>query len=158
MNGRIFQLNTSNGGVPKLAVREAYLTPTGLEGDRQRDRRFHGGPERALCLYALERILQLQAEGHPIFPGSAGENVTLAGLDWAALKPGARLALGEEAVVEVSSYTTPCRVIAASFHEGGFRRIHQKTHPGASRLYARVLQTGRLAVGQSARLLNGDAS
>jgi MOSC domain-containing protein YiiM len=157
MNGRIFQLNTSHGGVPKLAVREAYLTPTGLEGDRQRDRRYHGGPERALCLYALERILQLQGEGHPIFPGSAGENVTFAGLDWAALKPGARLALGEEAVVEISSYTTPCRIIAESFLDGGFQRILQKSHPGDSRLYARVLQTGRLAVGQAVRLLNGDA-
>ena len=157
MNGRIFQLNTSNGGVPKLAVREAYLTPTGLEGDRQRDRRYHGGPERALCLYALERILQLQGEGHPIFPGSAGENVTLAGLDWAALKPGARLALGEEAVVEISSYTTPCRIIGESFLDGGFGRILQKSHPGDSRLYARVLQTGRLAVGQTVRLLDSDA-
>lgn len=158
MNGRIFQLNTSHGGVPKLAVREAYLTPNGLEGDRQRDRRYHGGPERALCLYALERILQLQGEGHPIFPGSAGENVTLAGLDWAALKPGARLALGEEAVIEISSYTTPCRIIAESFLGGGFKRILQKSHPGDSRLYARVLQTGRLAVGQTVRLLDGEAS
>jgi MOSC domain-containing protein YiiM len=158
MNGRIFQLNSSGGGVPKLAVREAYLTPNGLEGDRQRDRRYHGGPERALCLYALERILQLQAEGHPIFPGSVGENVTVAGLDWSALKPGARLALGEEVVVEVSSYTTPCRVIAESFLDGGFKRILQKANPGDSRLYARVLQTGRLAVGQTVRLLNGDAA
>ncbi len=156
MQGRIFQLNSSDGGVPKLAVREALLTPTGLEGDRQRDRRYHGGPERALCLYALERISELQAEGHPIFPGSAGENVTLAGLDWAALKPGSRLALGEEVVVEISSYTKPCRIIAESFLGGGFERIYQKTHPGDSRLYARVLQTGRLAVGQTARLLDGE--
>src|ERR1043166_4252029 len=44
MDGRIFQLNRSDGGVPKLAVREAWLTPTGLEGDRQRDLRFHRGP------------------------------------------------------------------------------------------------------------------
>ena len=38
---------------------------------------FHGGPERALCLFSLERILELQAEGHPIFPGAAGENITI---------------------------------------------------------------------------------
>ncbi len=158
MQGRIFQLNSSDGGVPKLAMREAFLTPNGLEGDRQRDKRYHGGPERALCLYALERIVELQAEGHPIFPGSVGENVTVTGLDWAALKPGARLALGEEVVVELSSYTTPCRNIAGSFLDGSFGRIHQKTHPGDSRLYARVLQTGRLAVGQPVRLLDGAAS
>ena len=153
--GRIFQLNLSRGGVPKLAVREAVLTPAGLEGDRQRDLRYHGGPERALCLYALERVLELQAEGHPVFPGSVGENLTLAGLDWSRLAPGARLALGEEALVEVTSYTAPCKIIAASFTGGEFKRISQKLHPGHSRLYARVLRPGRLRTGDMVRVSNG---
>lgn len=154
MEGRIFQLNVSNGGVPKLAVREAVLTSEGLGGDRQRDRRYHGGPERALCLFALERVMELQAEGHPVFPGSAGENLTVVGLDWSRLAPGARLALGDEALVEISSYTTPCKIIAASFTGGDFKRISQKQHPGHSRLYARVLRPGRLAVGQKITLLS----
>ena len=140
--------------MPKRAVREAQLGRTGLMGDKQAHARFHGGPERALCLYALERILELQAEGHPIFPGSVGENVTVTGLDWAALKPSDRLALGDQAVVEISSYTVPCKTIAGSFVDGGFARISQKTHPGDARLYARVLQPGRLAVGQFVRVLN----
>ncbi len=151
--GRIFQLNRSNGGVPKLVVREALLTTEGLEGDRQRDLRYHGGPERALCLYALERIVDLQREGHPIYPGAAGENVTLAGLDWAQLAPGARLHFGDDVIVEISSYTAPCRTIAASFLKGEYKRISQKLHAGDSRLYARVIQPGRLAVGQTVRIL-----
>jgi len=154
VEGRIFQLNVSGGGVPKLAVREAVLTSEGLEGDRQRDLRYHGGPQRALCLFALERVLELQAEGHPIFPGSVGENLTVVGLDWAGLAPGARLALGEEAVVQITSYTSPCKNIRASFAGGDFKRISQKVHPGDSRLYARVLRPGRLSVGQPVRLLN----
>ena len=155
MDGRIFQLNCSDGGVPKLAVHEDVVTETGLTRDRQRDLRYHGGPERALCLFALERILELQAEGHPIFPGSVGENVTTVGLDWSRLAPGARLALGDEVVVEISSYTSPCKNIAASFRDGEFKRISQKVHPGDSRLYARILRAGRLAVGQPVRLLDG---
>jgi MOSC domain-containing protein YiiM len=153
--GYIYQLNCSDGGVPKLPVREAQLTPTGLAGDRQAHRRFHGGPERALCLYALEQIQALQAEGHPIFPGSVGENITVAGLDWSSLKPGLRLALGDEVVIELSSYTMPCRNIRSSFSDGRFERISQKKHAGESRLYARVIRTGTLAVGQSVRVLNG---
>ena len=153
MTGRIYQLNCSGGGVPKLPVAEARLTKTGLEGDRQAHRLFHGGPERALCLYALEHIRALQAEGHPIYPGSVGENVTIEGLDWSSLAPGSRLALGDEVVVEISSYTTPCKTIKASFVDEGFKRISQKIHPGESRLYARVLQTGRLAVGHQVRVL-----
>ncbi|HEX8352077.1 MAG TPA: MOSC domain-containing protein [Pyrinomonadaceae bacterium] len=156
--GRIFQLNVSGGGVPKLAVREAVLTPGGLEGDRQRNLRLHGGPERAVCLYALEHVLALQAEGHPIFPGSVGENLTLVGLDWSRLAPGARLALGEASLVEVTSYTSPCKIIAASFIDGDFKRISQKLRPGLSRLYARVLRPGRLSVGDRVRILNGPVS
>jgi MOSC domain-containing protein YiiM len=155
MEGRIFQLNLSNGGVPKLAVREARLTPTGLVGDRQRDLRYHGGPERALCLYSLERILELQAEGHAIFPGSVGENVTVAGLDWAGLGPGARLALGEEVEIEISSYAAPCKKITDSFNGGDFKRISPKVRPTDARLYARVLQVGRIAVGQRVSVLAG---
>src|ERR1700730_18267681 len=105
MEGRIFQLNASAGGVPKLAVREATVTATGMVGDSHNFPDIHGGPERALCLFSLERILELQAEGHPIFPGAAGENVTVSGLDWGKLEPGVRLALGDEVLIEITKYT-----------------------------------------------------
>jgi MOSC domain-containing protein YiiM len=153
MEGRIFQLNRSGGGVPKLGVREAFIDANGLEGDRQRNLRFHGGPGRALCLFPLELILELQAEGHPVFPGSVGENVTVTGLEWSRVEPGTRLSLGDEALVEITSYTAPCKTIAASFSDGDFKRISQKVRPGDSRLYARVLRPGRLAVGDTVKLL-----
>jgi MOSC domain-containing protein YiiM len=154
MEGRIFQLNASPGGVPKLAVREAMVTELGLAGDDHNFPDIHGGPDRALCLFSLERILELQAEGHPIFPGAVGDNVTISGIDWASVTPGQRLALGEEVVVEITSYTSPCNSIPAFFVDGKYQRISQKVHPGYSRVYARVSQPGRLAVGQPVRLLN----
>ena len=154
MEGTIYQLNCSNGGVPKTPVPDSLLDHTGLQGDRQAHPKFHGGPQRALCLYALERIEALQREGHPIFPGSVGENVTVAGLDWNLLKPGSRLSLGDEVLVEITSYASPCRTIAASFLKRDSQRIKQQKHPGDARLYARVLQTGRLAVGQTVRRLD----
>lgn len=154
-SGYIYQLNCSAGGVPKFPVREARLTPDGLVGDRQANSRYHGGPERALCLYALEQIDALRAEGHPIFPGSVGENVTVAKLDWSCLTPGCRLALGDEVIIELSSYTVPCRSIREFFIDGKFKRISQEAHPGESRIYARVIRTGLLAVGQEVRVLNG---
>lgn len=143
----IFQLNMSKGGVPKVPVREAQVNWLGLVGDLQRDTEHHGGPERALCLYPLEHIIALQAEGHPVFPGALGENITTAGLDWARITPGTRLRLGENVVIEITRYTTPCETIAASFQDGRFVRVSQKVHPGWSRVYARVLQPGRLQVG-----------
>jgi MOSC domain-containing protein YiiM len=156
--GYIYQLNCSNGGVPKLPVREAELTRTGLVGDRQRHLIIHGGPERALCLYSLEVIQALQSEGHPISPGTVGENVTIAGLDWSSLAPGQRLALGDEVVIELSSYAGPCRNIRKSFSDGKFKRISQKEHAGEARLYARVIRTGKLAAGQTVRVMDGEGA
>ncbi len=155
MQARIFQLNCSPGGVPKLAVREAMVTELGLVGDDHKFHDIHGGPERALCLFSLERILELQAEGHPIFPGAAGENVTVSGLDWERLEPGVRLALGDEVLIEITKYTSPCNSMAESFSDGNYARLSQKANPGYSRVYARVLQTGRLVVGQLVRVLDG---
>ena len=149
---RIFQINLSTGGVPKLPVHTAEVTPLGLEDDQQNDREHHGGPDKALCLYSLERILALQAEGHPIFSGSTGENLTLSGLDWAEVVPGARLHLGEEVAIEITSYASPCPKIAGSFAGGQIRRMSHNQHPGWARLYARVLSPGAIRIGDEVRM------
>ncbi len=155
MQARIFQLNTSPGGLPKVAVGEAVVTELGLVGDDHNFPDIHGGPERALCLFSLDRILELQGEGHSIFPGAVGENVTISGLDWDRITPGQRLALGDEVLIEITTFTSPCNSIENVFAGGKYQRISQKVHPGYSRVYARVLQPGRLSVGQTVRLLNG---
>ena len=151
--GTIHGLHVSAGGVPKLPVAQARATAGGLEGDAQADRRHHGGPERALCLFSLERIAELAAAGHPIAPGRTGENVTLAGLDWSLVAPGARLRLGPEALIEITRYTAPCLKIAAAFADGDFNRMNQNARPGCSRVYARVLEEGLLRAGDAAELL-----
>jgi MOSC domain-containing protein YiiM len=155
MTGYVHQINCSRGGVPKLPVAEAELTRAGLVGDVQAKRLIHGGPERALSLYSLELIENLRAEGHPISPGAAGENVTVAGLDWSRLAPGSRLAIGDEVVVEITKYANPCPTIRGAFAGGAFKRISQKLRPGESRLYARVVRAGRISAGQPIRLLDG---
>lgn len=152
MAGRIFQLNVSQGGVPKTAVADAGLGELGLDGDRVANARVHGGPTRALCLYPLERILALQEEGNPIFPGALGENVTLVGVDWDRVVPGARLALGD-AVVEVTKYAEPCRT-TAPFVRGDMKCYHQDHRPGWSRVYAAVVRGARLAPGMPARVMD----
>jgi MOSC domain-containing protein YiiM len=145
--GHIFQINVSDGGVPKYARPEAEVTPNGLVGDHQRSQELHGGPERALCLYSLERVQALQAEGHPIYPGAAGENLTIAGIDWDQVTPGTQLRLGNTVLVEVTRYTSPCENISYAFLEDEFTRISQKVHPGWSRVYARVIQGGMIKTG-----------
>ena len=145
----LHQISVSNGGVPKLAVPKARVTKNGVEGDHHRNTELHGGPDRAVCLYSLELIEALKQEGHPIAPGSSGENFTLAGLDWKHIGPGARISVGNEVKLEVLSYTSPCRHNACWFKDGDFSRISQKTHPGWSRVYAKVLAEGMVHQGDA---------
>ncbi|HNO66347.1 MAG TPA: MOSC domain-containing protein, partial [Tepidiformaceae bacterium] len=113
----VHQISVSQGGVPKLPVLEAAVGELGLAGDAVANPDIHGGPERAVCLYSLELIEALAAEGHPIAPGTAGENVTIRGLDWSLIQPGARVRVGEQVLLEVTRFTTPCATIRPSFKD-----------------------------------------
>ncbi|PYR94592.1 MAG: MOSC domain-containing protein [Acidobacteria bacterium] len=146
MTGRIVSINISGGGVPKRAVEEADVRSLGIVGDVQRNRQYHGGPDRALCLYSMDWIDALRAEGHPIAPGTTGENVTVHGVDWALLVPGIGLHLGA-VHVEVTGFASPCYKIQSSFLDSDSRRIDQRRHPGWSRVYCRVLRPGPLRQG-----------
>jgi len=153
VTGRIVQISVSNGGVPKTAVPAARVTADGIDGDRQRNLEHHGGPERAVCLFSMERIRALQHEGHTIVPGAVGENITVEGIDWDTVEPNTRLQLGDDVVLEVTRYTSPCTNIRASFADGNVARISQKRHAGWSRVYARVLAPGTVRTGDAVRVL-----
>lgn len=145
--GKVASINLSGGGVPKKSVTVARVSVSGLVGDAHNDKEGHGGPERAVCIYSLERIHALQAEGHPIQVGTAGENLTVEGIDWSLVGPGTRFRVGDGVELEVASYTNPCKTIKGSFVEGKFVRISEKLHPGWSRVYARVLSEGQIRSG-----------
>lgn len=154
--GVLTSVNVSGGGVPKRATGEAVVGPSGLEGDASRVRRHHGRPSQALSLWSTEVIESLAAEGHPVAPGGAGENLTLAGLDWSALRPGVRLVLGESRdapVAEITGWAEPCSTIAANFARRDFRRIDHGLHPGWSRAYAAVVGGGVVRSGDGVRVL-----
>ncbi|HJR38670.1 MAG TPA: MOSC domain-containing protein, partial [Nocardioidaceae bacterium] len=142
-------LSASDGGVPKRPVKVAEVGDRGLVGDRQADRRNHGRPLQALCLWSTEVIQALQAEGHPIEPGAAGENVTISGIDWSTLRTGVQLLIGD-VLAEVSAYATPCAKNAAWFADREFRRMDHDRHPGWSRVYAWVREPGTIRLGDAA--------
>jgi MOSC domain-containing protein YiiM len=133
--------------VAKRPVQRARVTRAGIEGDAHRDRQHHGGPDRALCLFALEQIEALQAEGHPVEPGALGENLTIAGLDWPGVQPEDFFRLGDEVLVQITRFTSPCLNVRGAFVDGDYSRVSQKRHAGWSRVYARVLVPGEIAAG-----------
>lgn len=150
-HGIVHSINVSNGGVPKLPRQWAQVRTGGLEGDRQEDQRYHGGPDRAVCLYSFELIEALQGEGHPIVPGSIGENLTIHGIDWTGVCGDAKIEIGD-VLLEITRAASPCQKIGGSFRDGRFTRVSQTLHPGWSRFYARVLREGIVTTGDRVSL------
>jgi MOSC domain-containing protein YiiM/GNAT superfamily N-acetyltransferase len=159
-HGRLVQVNVSPGGVPKHAVPEARVTTLGVEGDRQADVTVHGGPHRAVSILGIEAIRRVAAEGHPIAPGTTGENLTIEGFDVSTLPVGTRLSIGADVVLELSGQADPCRTIRHSFRDLRFGRLAAATHPADSRMYARVVREGVVRAGDPIALAApvGDAA
>lgn len=150
--GRIDQVNASDGGVPKTAVAQADVGPRGLAGDRQGNRRHHGKPSQALCLWSTEVLQRWQDDGHPIAAGCVGENLTVNGIDWTTLRPGVAMRLGEGAdAVEImlSGWAIPCDHQAQWFTDGDISRLDHDVTPGAARAYAWVTRPGRVRTGDT---------
>ena len=145
----VHQISVSDGGVPKRPVFEARVAKWGVEGDRQRNPKFHGGVDRAVCLFSMELVERLQDEGHSIDAGSSGENLTLAGLDWDLMRPGVRMTVGPDIELEITSYTSPCSQNSRWFRDEDFTRISHKKNPGWSRVYAKVLREGVVRPGDA---------
>lgn len=146
--GWITQVNISPGGVPKLAVAEAAIDWHGIAGDRQADRKHHGRPFQAVCLWSREVIDELAAAGHPIAAGSAGENLTVSGLNWSSLRAGTRLRVGR-ATVELSYPAVPCKKQTRWFADGDFTRISHDRNPQWARWYGWVREPGAVRVGDA---------
>ena len=139
--------------MPKIPVERAWVGSFGLEGDKHRENTVHGGPHQAVCLYGIEAIERLQSEGHPVEPGSVGENLTTTGIEWSLLPVGTRARIGATLELELASSTTPCKTQIRNFRDGHFSRISIDLHPSDSRMYARVLTEGEVKPGDTITIL-----
>jgi len=147
VEGRLVQVNVSDGGVPKRPVTRAVVTTGGLQDDRQHDRKHHGRPFQAVSLWSADVIDELSAAGHPIAAGSAGENLTIRGVEWGALRPGARIRVGQ-VLVELSFPATPRRNQARWFSDGDVSRIAHEVNPQWARWYGWVRAPGEVYPGE----------
>ena len=144
LSGRVASVNVSPGGVPKLPVAEQWVGRLGLADDRHNEPEpEHGGPEQAVCLYSVEAIARVGANGHAAFPGAYGENLTLEGVEMDAIAAGDRLVIGDGGlVVELTKRAEPCQTIAHWFVGRRIVRVNSRRHPADARWYARVISEG----------------
>jgi len=155
MTPRVVQVNISAGGIPKKPIPTGTVTFNKVEGDNWNDRRVHGWPDQAICLFSVELIDELKAEGFPLFPGAMGENFTTQGLDFRTVRLGNVYRVGSEVEIRITKIRVPCRTITVYGEE-----IIKATYDlevkhgnvntpkwGRSGYYAEVLKEGRVHPG-----------
>lgn len=147
MDARVVQLNISPGGMPKIPVPRVQVSQAGLDGDWQLNRKYHGGPDRAVCLFNVELYRWLR-DDHDIDLafGSVGENFTTEGVDLLALKPGDRLSVGP-CSIEITKVRVPCKNL------NHWHPQLMETIKGRSGWMAKVIQPGLVTVGDLIALL-----
>lgn len=122
----------------------------GLAGDQVADTKNHGGPDKAVYVFAREDLDWWAGElGRPLPDGLFGENLTTCGIDVNEALVGERWRIGT-ALLEVASIRIPCSVFAnwmglSGYHNARWiRRFTAVARPGP---YLRVLEEGELAAG-----------
>ena len=68
---------------------------------------------RQVHLIHAELFDELRAAGFDVDPGAMGENITTRGIDLLGLPCGARLVIGEHAVLEITGLRNPCAQLDA---------------------------------------------
>ena len=107
--------NLSKPNEERITLRAGH----GVEGDAHagatvkhlsRILKFGNAPNlRQVHLIHQELFEELRDAGFALRPGQMGENVTTEGVDLLGLPKGARLHLGDAAVIEVTGLRNPCR-------------------------------------------------
>ncbi|MCG7409964.1 MOSC domain-containing protein [Paenibacillus sp. ACRRX] len=117
-----------------------HLQELGFEGDGVADTKHHGGPDKAICVYASEHYAFWQREWDRELPHAAfGENLTTSGLIETDVHIGDTFRIGE-AIVQVTQPRQPCFKLAARYDMKEIPVWMQDT--GFTGYYLRVLEPG----------------
>lgn len=131
-------------GIMKTPVHSAlFLSLLNFEGDGQADLKYHGGRDKAVCVYPYEHYAYWENElGIKLAYGAFGENLTIRGLTEADVCIGDVFQLGE-AVVQVTQPRQPCYKLSAKYGEPDLPLKVQNT--GYTGYYFRVLTEGTVS-------------
>lgn len=127
------------------------LGALGFAGDEQADLEHHGGPNKAVCVYAYGRYAYWEKElGCTLSPSAFGENLTVEGLPEDGVKIGDIYRVGG-ATVQVVQPRIPCHKVNRKFGRGDM--VERMTSSGFTGYYLKVLQEGPVRAGDCFELI-----
>ena len=141
MGGRVVSVSLSGSHTfsKELAENIRLLAGLGVEGDahcgalvKHRYRVKQDPTQPNLCQVHLihsELFEEVAAKGFRVVAAEMGENITTFGIDLLSLPTGTLLAIGDEAVVEVTGLRSPCFQIDR-YQAGLMREMIEKTAKG----------------------------
>ena len=142
-------------GIFKTQVDNAMIDSEGIIGDIQADRRFHGGPEKALHQFAQSSyqsiINQFPMLENLATAGSMGENISSNELDDSNVYIGDSYEIGN-VIVQVSQPRRPCWKINRKFDVDPLAKFIARQQ--ITGWYYRVLKTGRIYPGDTIKLVD----
>jgi MOSC domain-containing protein YiiM len=144
----VLAVSISAGGIPKRPLERGRVTTSGVAGDG-RNHAKHIRPDRAISLWDVEILQQLVAEGFPLEPGAAGENLTVAGLNVQPMAPGTRLRIGD-VLLKLEQPRKPCYVLDA------IDPRLKDTMAGRCGYMASVLREGTIRPGMAIEVIGAD--
>jgi len=146
-----FQEKEISTGIFKNAVEgKILLTTTNFEGDEQADMVHHGGPDKAVCVYAYEHYPHWEQElGRTLAMSAFGENLTTRGIVETDVCIGDIFELGE-AMVQISQPRQPCFKIGVKHGRPDLGLLVQQS--GYTGFYFRVLREGAVSKNCKLRL------
>ena len=129
-------------GTPKVRVEKASLLEDhGLEGDA------HAGPwHRQVSFLAAEGIEKARKQGLDIGFGDFAENIATLGIDWQDIPVGARVNLGDAALVEITQKGKECHNKCAIYYLAGDCIMPREG------IFGRVLKSGEVSCGAPVRI------
>ena len=118
----------------------------GIEGDR------HAVSEGARTKRQVLLIDQETLDNFELNPGQVRENITTSGIDLHSLSEGQRLAIGDEAVVEITGHCAPCGRMDE------IREGYSTALEGHRGMLASVIRGGEIAVGHAVKESDGSGT
>ena len=131
---------------------QVYLSRLGLACDEQADLEHHGGPDKAVCLYAIENYpIWEELFGYPLPPSAFGENLTVEGMREESVLIGDIYRVGE-ALIQVCQPRVPCYKVNHKW--GRTDVLPTMVENCRTGYYIRVLEEGPLQAGDRFALVD----